>query len=362
MGRANHSQQCQKAHTLPAAHHNGVNGTHDYPTSTPRTAARSSHFEPTMASFLPGDGSQAYTTQIKGPIASELARIERNVLDYNTAHQLEIVQFQDDTSKNSADITGLAKNLNSLKTDFNNNLHELKVDFTNNVDDPKSETRISQEQSNKNSEDLSDMKIVLRNDFHTIGSQLKASNAAVQEMNATIVATQERRQMMRSFMLARTLAEAESLELQARRLRESVRLLGSSPGMLQLPAVQSDHGNSVEAAPGQSADTPSPTVSRDAAPVVPSSVNDNGKSELDVQGEHARAGAGADTSATQPSTKWQPHAIAGLIPLSISRSPPYETFTWEELHRHLGGAQYSPGLYFTCNDAEDRVLKDLLVP
>lgn len=376
MERSGNSSQAPKAYTHSATRHNGTNGTNGtngHPTSTPRTAARHAALDPSMPSFLPSNDSHAYKGQTQESLASELARIERNVMSYNTAHQMEIIQFEDNTSKNSADISDLTNSLNSLKSDFNNKLNDLnglKTDFTNdinhvkniinnNLSDLKSEVTNFHEQTNQNSGDLDDMRIILSKDFRTVNSQIAASDAAMQEMNARVVAAEEERRITRILMLNRTLAEAESYELQAKRLRESVRALQGPPAMLQLSAAPSHEEETADAPAETVAHTQTPAVSREPATVATSSTNTGNTSEptaLTAPTEQTSNETGASTSATPASTKWQPQAVAGLAPLNVSY-PNTTTFTWEELHRHLGGAQYSPGLYFTCNNAEDRVLK-----
>lgn len=359
MERSGNSSQAPKAYTHSATRPNGTKGANGYPTSTPRTAARSTIFDPSMPSFLPGNDSHAHQLQTQESLASKLARIERNVMSYNTAHQMEIIQFEDNTSKNSADISGLTSNVNDLKADLANTLNDLsslRANISNGLSDLKSEVSGFHEQSSKNSDDLDDMKIILRNDFNTIGSQIRASNAAVESMNARVTAADEERSLMRSLAVARTLAEAESSEQYAKRLRESVRALQGPSAMLQFTAAPAHQESTTDAPAKTLTHISTPDVSHQPVTVTSSSTNAISTSEPTAPAQQVSTTTEAGTSANLLSAGWQPQAIAGLVPLNVSY-PNTATFTWEELHRHLGGAQYSPGLYLTSSDSKDKMLK-----
>lgn len=214
-------------------------------------------------------------------------------------------------------------------------------------------------------------------------NQLRSSKIAYNDLNAHYVASERKRQddliaaaedhnrHMSSLMTAKLLAEAESQELYARILRENVtqidryydtgRPLRLTAGP-ELFTARQEYDETFELEGGYR--TPgSSTYSNASQETIegfgqPLQLQNNPAEQQDQQ---ARASASNDIEPAEvkrePKAQWQPHAIAQLVLLSISASST-ETFTWEELHRHLGGAQYSPSLYFSRNTSTSRLLKN----
>jgi hypothetical protein len=223
-------------------------------------------------------------------------------------------------------------------------------------------------------------------DFQSVSSHLRASKVTYGDLNARFVAADEERNRISQLMetakqdeernrlsslkTAKLLAKAESKELYARRLRESIaRLdqqhLSDGPQMLRLiaapNAAHQESDGAFELDGGHAANQMSCTsvVSKDTSKaVVRSPQLQPALTEQPCLQPHASVtdNEGTEKSAPTKPIKWQPHAIAQLTPLPIS-SQNRETFTWEELHAHLGGAQYSPGLYFSRNSSSTRVLQ-----
>jgi hypothetical protein len=230
---------------------------------------------------------------------------------------------------------------------------------------------------------------VQHRDFQSVGSHLRASKVTYDDLNARFVAADEERNRISQLMetakmdeernrlsslkTAKLLAKAESKELYARRLRERVAQIGQQqhshdgPQMLRLSSTSEtahqDSDGAFELDVGRAPNVMSPTsgliadtynagarlpewrpaLTEQPSPKVRSEVSGNEQSE---QGK-----VGPITTA-----QWQPHAISQLTSLPISPQN-NTTFTWEELHAHLGGAQYSPGLYFSRNSSSTRVLQ-----
>lgn len=226
-------------------------------------------------------------------------------------------------------------------------------------------------------------------DSFGVSSHLRASKITYDDLHARFAAAdeertrvshlmkaaklEEERDRVSSLIAAELLAKAESRELYARRLRESVAHLDRShprggDEMLRLTASSNEeqqqgdgaveldcgHGsattdifNGSDASEGvvspvvQSPQFPSPLApTEQQSPEPHVSKNNNYLTEKDTLAEPAQ---------------WQPHAISQLTPLPTSANP--ETFTWEQLHAALGGAQYSPGLYFARNSSSSKVLE-----
>jgi hypothetical protein len=230
-------------------------------------------------------------------------------------------------------------------------------------------------------------------------AHLRASKGGYEDLNARFKAADEERtkisQLMKAqraeeegsrmsaLMTAKLLAEAESQELYARRLRESVARIGQDQAcggsdMLRLTTSPvSEEAIELDAATHVTSEmSVAPDASEDSNhPGVVSPQLKGASTEEEEQQAHetlepastaneqssARLDSVDKTTQTQEagpskSTHWLPHAISQLAPLKIV-SPNDETFTWEELYASLGGAQYSPGLYFTKNSSSSRVLQ-----
>jgi hypothetical protein len=276
-------------------------------------------------------------------------------------------------------------------TNFNNGMTTSEHSTIDNRIDNMIDNRPAQHrsvvtfQADQNALDIMQPHHIQHRDSSTGASHLRSSKVTYGDLNARFVAADEERSRISQLMetakqdyrlsslkTAKLLAKAESKELYARRLRESIARLDQhqshdGPQMLRLTAssnmaheqgvdaVELDGGNacnnksqtSIVTADTFNADVHSPELH--PAPTEQQSSKICAEASGDEQIEQHK------TSPTTP-TKWQPHAISELKPLPIS-SPNNETFTWEELHAHLGGAQYSPGLYFSRNSSSTRALQ-----
>jgi chromosome segregation ATPase len=94
----------------------------------------------------------------------------------------------------------------------------------------KAEADQAKAQAEKTSSEVTGLRNVLRDDFKTIGSKFKSADTAISVLTARLEAADQERTWMANHMKIKTLAEAESHELMAKRLRESV--LGPDAGSL----------------------------------------------------------------------------------------------------------------------------------
>lgn len=227
-------------------------------------------------------------------------------------------------------------------------------------------------------------------DSLAVSSHLRASKVTYDDLNARFVAAdeertrvshlmkaakldEERNRMSSLLMAADLLAKADSQELYARRLRESVAHIKSSRSrggdeMLQLTAssnAEQQHGDGTfelgdgnahaanEMVNGSDASegTVSPVVQ---SPQIQSPVAQKGQQSPEPRASIDEKEQPEELCPTK-STQWQPHAVSLLTPLPGSPNP--TTLTWEQLHAALGGAQYSPGLYFSRNSSSSRTLE-----
>lgn len=204
----------------------------------------------------------------------------------------------------------------------------------------KAQAEQAQAQAEKTTSDVTGLRNVLRTDFKTIGSQLKTADNAISMLTARLEAADQERTWMANHMKIKTLAEAESHELMAKRLRESVLgpdaggLLQGGMARLQVTAESSQQQEDVA--------VESPVRAQEPVEVLSPTVRGE-----EVAVPEAKAEA-AELDHQNAPKDWQPHAISQLAPLSISVTNDV-TFTWEQLHRDLGGAQYSPGLYLASS-------------
>jgi hypothetical protein len=229
---------------------------------------------------------------------------------------------------------------------------------------------------------------VQHRDTQSVFSHLRASKVTYDNLNAQFVAADEERTRVSQLMAtakmdeernrlsslktAKLLAKAESKELYARRLRESVvrldqQQLSDGPERLRLTApsngAQQQGDGAVELDCGHATDEMSSTsvVSKDAfnassrSPALQPVPKEQQSPTIRAEAIGEELTKQHKASPITP-TPWQPHAISQLksLPISFENSA---TFTWEELHAHLGGAQYSPGLYFSRNSSSTRVLQ-----
>lgn len=283
------------------------------------------------------------------------------------------------------------------------------------LDYDQSPTRIivaHKEQSAPNASAIADLKSVLPNDSQGVDSRLHASKKHYGNLNARFVAADKEHtttsqlvasqlgeeSKMSSFMAAKLLAEAEAQITYGTRLRERVEAIdqqprfNDGPQMLRLTAspdsTQHKSDGAFELDTHHTA-TQSPTqmfngseTSEDAAyaevevqqgyPAMNEqrSQRASGYAEAKLQqditamNEHQSPSAHvlqsddeqAHQSCSVEEVQWQPYTIAQLTPLDISPSNNV-TFSWEELVRHFGGNQYSPGLYYSRNEDPSRILQ-----
>jgi hypothetical protein len=242
---------------------------------------------------------------------------------------------------------------------------------------------INEDQGEQNASDITDLKSVLRKDFQAVDSRLLTSKKHYENLNARFMAAEAEHNRvshimtaklgdedrMSSLMTAKLLAEADGQELYAKRLRENFMRIDQQkpeghPQMLQLTATpdatQHEGYGTFELNAGHAA-----TQADDRSQASEDTVYaDTGlqqtqpatKEQQSTQFHSLKVGdRQAHHDCSVEVAPWRPHAIAQLKPLEITSSNT-ETFSWEELHRHLGGNQYSPGLYYVRNDSSSRVL------
>ena len=239
------------------------------------------------------------------------------------------------------------------------------------------------EQSAWNASEISDLKSVLRKDFQAVDSRLLTSKKHYEDLNARFVAAEEEHTRVLDFMTsklssedrmpalmaAKLLAEADGQELYARRLRESVTRIDQQkthdrPQMLQLTATPDTMRHESDAAfeldAGHAATHMDESEASEGTVYADEGLQQNQAATEDQQPSSTRVSQVEDMQAHQIRPKdeahWRPLAVAQLTPLSITSSNT-ETFSWEDLVRHLGGNQYSPGLYLSRNESPSRMLK-----
>lgn len=320
-------------------------------------------FDPSKPSFKPVQSLKSYeflddiVAERKKDVTPEQIRIqalEDSMTMYNGSHALkqEQLAYQADKIKAQADkiqeqadlIQAQADQIKAEgdQTKYHAEETASKVSGLQNV------TGKMQEQAEQTDSGFTALKTVLRGDFRTIRSQIQSGSTEVRELTARLEAADRERNWMANHMRLNTLAEAETHELMARRLRESV--LGpdgvgqvqGNASRLQLTAEPLQQQEDVAVGSPMHAQRPvevaSPTVRGDEA-VAP----------------EAKA-ADSEVANHTVCADWQPYAVSQLSPLSVTATNDV-TFTWEELHRYFGGAQYSPGLYLASNDFEGSILK-----
>lgn len=252
-----------------------------------------------------------------------------------------------------------------------------------------------QDQAETNSQKLSELQTVLHDDFGRVHSLLQGLESGMDEMRAKTTALEAERGQVAAYVKARSLAEAESHELFARRIREHLRGADASfltqlrarlegiPGQIipgqvipgqvipdlpeetegqgstqsaenPVPVVTEQSEGSEKAGSKEGSDSASKAVAgSDVASDQRTLRNSPAQIACSNEGDGGRQpGTGNDeqtakTPPTQQTERWLPFAIRHLTPLALPIPPgDLETFTWAELRDQLGGDEYSPGLYF----------------
>lgn len=335
----------------------------------PRVTSTSS-FDPSKPSFNPSrptlqpekpinsfdslDSLVAKRQENVTPEQRRLQELEDAMTMYNGSHQLQLNGFVDEAEMRSERIEAYADQIQEQadKTQAQAEQTQAQVDqIKAQAEQIKAQAEQAQEQAEKTSSVVTGLRNVLINDFRTIRSLIGSGSAEVRELTARLDAADQERTWMANHMRAKTLAEAESHELMARRLRESVlgpdgvAQLQGGVARLQLTAEPSQQqANGILESP-----------MRDREPVELDASSESTVHKVEAVEPQANIEA-PDVEEQNANVDWQPYAVSQLNSLSVSATND-ETFTWEELHRYLGGAQYSPGLYLASNDFENSVLK-----
>lgn len=313
--------------------------------------AGTSSFDPSKPSFMPVKPIESFFSDSitkrranDTPEKRRIQHLEDAMNMYNGSHQLQLNGFVDDAQDRSDRIQAQADKLQAHAERAQQQAEKMAAQTAQiqvQTENTQSQTKQAKEQAEKIITDLSKLKIVLRNDFRVIGSEMRFAEAGIQELTARLEAADRERSWMATHMRAKTLAEAESHELMARRLRESV-LDSDGIGQLHGGAARLQLTDEPEQQQQESGTVQEPVEVEEPTEITEE--EDEAKTEVPVvEDEESR-------------TDWQPYAISQLMPLSISAAND-ETFTWEDIHHFLGGAQYSPGLYLTNDDSVNRILK-----
>lgn len=318
------------------------------PTNEARASAlknATSSFDPSKPSFKPAETPKPFAfldeavAKRKANITPEQIRIqelEDEMMMYTSSNQIQLHGFVHESNERSEKLAEQAKQIKAQADKIQQQADQIREQAEKVQEKAeKAQTQASrvEGQAEQTASKVSGLQDVLRDDFRTIGSKFKAADTTISMLTARLEAIDQERSWMAAHMKMKTLAEAESHELMARRLRESVLgpdsvgQLHGGPVRLQLTAdsLQQQENSAVESPP------------RAKEPVEVTSPI--------IRGEEA-AEPHAETEVAEPqnqasSSEWRPHAINQLTPLSISATNDV-AFTWEELHRYLGGAQYSP--------------------
>lgn len=281
---------------------------------------------------------------------------------------------------------------------------------------PTRTTVARKEHSAPNASGIADLKSIIPNDSQAVDSKLRASKKHYGNLNARFVAADKERttasylmtaqlgdkSKMSSFMAAKLLAEAEAQITYGRRLRERVEAIDQQPRFnddpqsLRLTASpdtsQHESDEAFELGAGRTtthSSTQSPTQmfnGSETSEVISSAEAAMQQGNLALNEQQSQRASGyaeeelqqsnpvmneqqsprahvlriddeqAEQTFSVEEAKWQPYTIAQLTPLDISVSNNV-TFSWEELVRHFGGNQYSPGLYYSRNESASRILQ-----
>jgi hypothetical protein len=281
------------------------------------------------------------------PEQKRLQTLEDEMIMYNDVHQLKSEQLAEQAEKIKAQANKIQQQADQIREQAEKAQEKAEKAQVKAEQVHDQSSRV-EGQAKKTASEVTGLRYVLRSDFTTIKSQIQSGSTEVRELAARMEAADQERSWMAAHMRVKTLAEAESHELIARRLRESVfgpegvaQLQGGST-RLQLIQDSSQQRENVT--------VESPVRAQEPTEVASPTVLDDEVAEPQAETEDAEPENQASSS------EWRPHAIAQLTPLAISPTNDV-TFTWEELHRYLGGAQYSPGLYLASNDFENSISK-----
>lgn len=308
---------------------------------TPALTSTTTTTEPSK-SFLP-QGSTTNNTSVMPTnttftndntaiLSDQISRVETNLTHINIAHQRDIITFQD--------------------------------------------------QASATAKDVSEMQTVLHSDFNRVHHELQAMRQGMEELGRRNAVLEAGRGYETHLARAKALAEAECQELFARRIRESLgefdatlRLTqGVQPLQLLAACEQQESAEDADDEGGDDdgVDIESSLEGAAATRVSSDQAASNDEGVAIGLGEEAHAHQSDDGDSTQeppaqvpstqgPSTQdtrpWLPLAIRHIPEITFSATiDNTTTFTEEELHRLLGGDQYSPGLYFCPNPPSARIL------
>jgi hypothetical protein len=328
---------------------------------TPTNEARASalkapatSFDPSKPSFQPVRSLKPFVDNLDKIIARRkedttpeqirIQKLEDAVLMYSGSHQLQLSKFSYESEMRSEELAEqIAEQMQAQAEESQAKADQIKVEADEaKVQAEKAQAKAEQvqQEADKTASEVAGLRNVLRSDFKAIGTHFKTSDTAISVLTARLEAADQERTWMANHMKIKTLAEAESHELMAKRLRESVLgpnaggLLQGGMASLQLTAEPSQQQEDVA--------VESPVRAQDPTEVSSQTVRGEEVVEPQTKIEVAEPEKQAIISG------WRPHAVTQLAPLSISVTNDV-TFTWEQLHRDLGGAQYSPGLYLASS-------------
>ena len=329
----------------------------------PINEARASALKASTTSFVPSKPSSKQVSSLKNidcldeiiakrkedvtPEQLRIQALEDAMLMYTRAQQLQLNDVEmrsEQLAEQAEQIQEQADKIQEQADLIQAQANQIKAE----TEETKSQTCQVQQQSEQTASGFTALKTVLRDDFRTIKSQIHSGSTEVRELTARLEAADRERSWMAAHMKMKTLAEAETHELMARRLRESVvgpdnvAQLQGGTSRLQLTAESPDQQENEV--------TQSPMRAQEPVEVASPTVRGEEVAEPQVQTELAEA------EHLNGSPEWRPHAITQLTPLTNPVTNDV-TFTWEELVRYLGGAQYSPGLYLANSDFEGSILK-----
>jgi hypothetical protein len=334
------------------------------PTNEAKAAALrgpTTSLNPTKPSFQPVESLRSFgfldeaVAKRKLDVTPEQKRIQKledKMFMYNNSNQVQLHGFVDESEKRSQRLAEQIQESAEQIQAKAERAHEKAEQAQAEANKIKAQAEQAQAQAENTASKVSGLQNVLRDDFRTIKSQIQSGSTEVRELAARMEAADQERSWMANHMRIKILAEAESHELMARRLRESVfgsdgvaQLQGGST-RLQLIAEPSQQQENEQ----EQVAVEIPTRTQEPVEVISPSVRGEEVAEEEKKNDIVEP-------KTQVSgSEWRPHAITQLTPLSISATND-DTFTWEEIHRYLGGAQYSPGLYLASSDFENSILK-----
>jgi hypothetical protein len=320
-------------------------------------------FDPSKPSFKPVkslksldhlDDIVAKRKEDVKPEQKRIQALEDAMTIYNGSHQLQLAEYVDQAEVRSEKLAEQAEQIKAQAEKARGEAEKAqeKAEMAQEkAEKTQAQTSRVEGQAEQTASKISSLQNILRDDFRIIKSQIQSGGTEVRELTARLEAAEQERSWTAAHMKIKTLAEAESHELMARRLRESV-LGPDGHGQLQGGMARLQ----LTAEPSQ----------QQANGTVESPVS--AQEPVELESPYESTVRGVDAVAPEPKTQvtdvehqdilavWRPHAISQITPLIITAAND-QTFTWEDLHRYLGGAQYSPGLYLASNDFENSILK-----